>query len=191
MSLTLSPFRHLTLTTATTLGLGACLAALAADPKPGPKPSGPQVDGAFHKVILDTDRDQDGDGQVEDTVVNPMEIAVAPDGRVFFIERSGLLKVWSPTTQASTIAGTLKVFTELEDGLLGIALDPKFAKNSWIYLFYSDPQTHTNDTNHKIGENRVSASPSATLRWTWRAKNSPPHPDSARPMLPFGWISRL
>ena len=89
MSLTLSPFRHLTLTTATTLGLGACLAALAADPKPSPKPSGPQIDGAFHKVILDTDRDQDGDGQVEDTVVNPMEIAVAPDGRVFFIERSG------------------------------------------------------------------------------------------------------
>ena len=126
--------------------LVACLAALAADPKPSPKPSGPQIDGAFHKVILDTDRDQDGDGQVEDTVVNPMEIAVAPDGRVFFIERSGLLKVWSPTTQTSTIAGTLKVFTELEDGLLGIALDPKFAKNSWIYLFYSDPQTHTNDT---------------------------------------------
>ena len=64
MSLTLSPFRHLTLTTATTLGLGACLAALAADPKPSPKPSGPQIDGAFHKVILDTDRDQDGDGGV-------------------------------------------------------------------------------------------------------------------------------
>ena len=156
MSLTLSLLRQLTLTTATTLGLGACLAALAADPKPGPKPSGPQIDGAFHKVILDTDRDQDGDGQAEDTVVNPMEIAVAPDGRVFFIERSGLLKVWNPTTKASSIAGTLQVFTELEDGLLGIALDPKFAKNSWIYLFYSDPQTRTNDAKLKSGDNRVS-----------------------------------
>jgi hypothetical protein len=110
MSLTLPSFRYRTLTTtASALGLGACLIGLGADPKPSPKPSGPQVDGGFHKVILDTDRDQDGDGQPEDTVVNPMEIAVAPDGRVFFIERSGLLKMWSPTTKASSVVGTLPV----------------------------------------------------------------------------------
>ena len=157
MSLTLPSFRYRILTTtASALGLGACLIGLGADPKPGPKPSGPQVDGAFHKVILDSDRDQDGDGQPEDTVVNPMEIAVAPDGRVFFIERSGLLKVWSPTTKASSVVGTLPVYTELEDGLLGIALDPNFAKNSWLYLFYSDPQTRTNATQHKTGDNRIS-----------------------------------
>ena len=81
MSLTLPSLRYRILTTtASALGLGACLIGLGADPKPSPKPSGPQVDGGFHKVILDTDRDQDGDGQPEDTVVNPMEIAVAPDG---------------------------------------------------------------------------------------------------------------
>lgn len=138
------------------VALGACPPSLGADPKPSPKPSGPQTDGAFHKVILDTDRDQDGDGQPEDTVVNPMEIAVAPDGRVFFIERAGLLKVWDPKTRATTVAGTLKVYTELEDGLLGIALDPKFARNSWIYLFYSVPETPVDTDGHKTGVNRVS-----------------------------------
>ena len=162
MSLALPSFRcqartlALTQVLATLFLMDPGTPVLGADPKPGPKPSGPQVDGAFHKVILDSDRDLDGDGQPEDTVINPMEIAVAPDGRVFFIERAGILKVWNPSTKTSTVAGTLKVFTELEDGLLGIALDPQFARNSWIYLFYSDPQTRTNATQQKTGDNRVS-----------------------------------
>ena len=153
------PRRLAALLQAAALGLivlGTSHSLRGADPKPSPKPSGPQVDGAFHKVILDTDRDQDGDGQPEDTVVNPMEIALAPDGRVFFIERAGLLKVWNPKTRATTVAGTLKVYTELEDGLLGIALDPKFARNPWIYLFYSVPETPVDADGHKTGVNRVS-----------------------------------
>ena len=99
------------------LGLGTGLDTLGADPKPSPKPSGPQTDGAFRKVVLDSDRDLDADGQPEDTVINPMEIAVAPDGRVFFIERAGTLKVWNPSSRTSSVVGTLQVYSELEDGL--------------------------------------------------------------------------
>jgi cytochrome c len=129
--------------------------ALAADDKPGPKPSGPQTDGAFHKVILEADRDLDGDGKIDDVIADPMEIAVAEDGRVFFIERAGVLKVWNPKTKATTVAATLPVFHELEDGLLGIALDPKFSRNHWIYLFYSNPVTGADPATGKTGENRV------------------------------------
>ena len=129
--------------------------ALGAEDKPGPKPSGPQTDGAFHKVILEADRDVDGDGKIDDVIADPMEIAVAEDGRVFFIERAGVLKVWNPKTKATTVAATLPVFHELEDGLLGIALDPKFSRNHWIYLFYSNPVTGTDPATGKTGENRV------------------------------------
>jgi cytochrome c len=119
-------------------------------------PSGPQTDGAFRKVILDTDKDADGDGTVDDTLVDPMELAVAQDGRVFFALRNGTVKVIPPGAKESSIVGKLDVFTGLEDGLLGITLDPKFSENNWIYLFYANPETTRDSEGKKTGENRVS-----------------------------------
>lgn len=67
----------------------------------------------------------------------PMELEVAPDGRVFFIEIAGKLRIWKPDTRAVIDAGELKVTTALENGLLGFALDPKFSENHWIYILHS------------------------------------------------------
>jgi cytochrome c len=66
----------------------------------------------------------------------PMELEVAPDGRIFFNEIGGKLKIWKPGGDVVT-AGELKVFTPQENGFLGFALDPGFTTNHWIYLFYS------------------------------------------------------
>ena len=116
--------------------------------------TGPQVDGAFHKVILD--EDQTINGQKADTVVDPMELAVAGDGRVFYAERGGTVKMWTPATKTTVVIGKLEVFAGLEDGLLGITLDPNFLKNGWVYLNHSLPET-TNDANgRKAGIIRVS-----------------------------------
>lgn len=87
--------------------------------------SGVTLDSNFQKIILDA------------SPSNPMELAVAPDGRVFYIERGGRLKIWRPQTSTVVVAGQLSVFNQLEDGLLGLALDPGFATNSWLYIFYS------------------------------------------------------
>jgi glucose/arabinose dehydrogenase len=129
---------------------------LEAEDKPSPRPSGPQSDGVFHKVVLDSDRDTDADGTIEDTLVDPMEIAVASDGRVFTIERAGVVKIWKPETRQTVVAGRLEVFKELEDGLIGLALDPRFSENGWVYLTHSDPQTRTNASGNKEGDNLVS-----------------------------------
>ncbi|RKP53075.1 carbohydrate-binding protein [Cohnella endophytica] len=67
----------------------------------------------------------------------PLGLDFAPDGRMFFIEIGGNVKVYSPTTELTTIAATLKVVSGNEQGLLGMALDPGFAKNNWMYLYYS------------------------------------------------------
>ncbi|QJD87038.1 ThuA domain-containing protein [Cohnella herbarum] len=67
----------------------------------------------------------------------PMGLDFAPDGRMFFIEIDGKVKVYSPKTELATIAATLKVVDGNEQGLLGIALDPDFENNNWIYLYYS------------------------------------------------------
>jgi cytochrome c len=81
---------------------------------------------------------------------DPMELAIAPDGDIYVVEREGRILRVRPTTGAIFEIGTLKV-TALrekekdspwarEDGLLGIALDPKFAENQRLFLYYSDPE---------------------------------------------------
>src|SRR3954470_14388429 len=79
----------------------------------------------FQKVTLD------------DNTQNPMELDVAPDGRVFYIERDGRLQIWKPDTQQTVTAGTIPVTRSQENGLLGLALAPDFAFSKWVYLFYS------------------------------------------------------
>ena len=80
--------------------------------------------GNFEKVTLD------------DTTSNPMELAVADDGRVFYIDRNGDVRLVRPDGSVTTV-GSLDVYTGQEFGLIGIALDPDFATNGWIYLTYS------------------------------------------------------
>lgn len=90
-----------------------------------PSDGGATVDDNFQKVVLDAN------------ATNPMELKVAPDGRVFYIQREGAVKIYDPSSDNTTVAANLNVFSGNEDGLLGIALDPDFINNSWVYLFYS------------------------------------------------------
>ncbi len=63
----------------------------------------------------------------------PMELEIAPDGRIFFNEFKGALRIYQPKTKQVIEAGTLEVFNAQENGFLGFALDPNFATNGWIY----------------------------------------------------------
>jgi cytochrome c len=66
-----------------------------------------------------------------------MELELAPDGRIFFNEIGGKLRILKRETRQVIEAGRYKVTTANESGFLGFALDPKFAENNWIYLLYS------------------------------------------------------
>ncbi|MEE6260404.1 ThuA domain-containing protein [Plantactinospora sonchi] len=80
---------------------------------------------SFEKVTLDSNTS------------NPMELDVAPDGRVFYVERDGRVQIVKPDTGTTVTAIDLDVFTGNEDGLIGIRLDPDFATNKWVYLYYA------------------------------------------------------
>ena len=79
----------------------------------------------------------------------PMAFEVIPDGRVYIIERKGALKVYDPQTKRVKLIATLPVNTkytnaagvarEAEEGLLGMSLDPDFAKTRWVYMLYAHP----------------------------------------------------
>jgi len=72
-------------------------------------------------------------------IPQPMQIKLAPDGRIFFNEYRGKLKIYHPDTKQVVEAGALDVWAQQENGFLGFALDPQFAENGWIYCLYSPP----------------------------------------------------
>ena len=109
---------------------------------------------SFRKVILDEDATINGEKR--DTIVDPMELTVAPDGRVFFIERNGTVKMWKPDTKTTSTIAKILPFTGNEDGMLGITLDPHFTDNHWIYLNYGLPESFNDDKGNKMGLIRVS-----------------------------------
>lgn len=70
-------------------------------------------------------------------------LAFAPDGRLFWTERSGTVKVWQDGA-AHDFAHVGTVTTEAgggysERGLLGLAISPTFSSDRFVYAFYSDP----------------------------------------------------
>ena len=66
----------------------------------------------------------------------PTALAFTPDGRMLITTQGGTLRVWAGTL-LPTPALTLSLCTGSERGLLGVAVDPGFAANRRIYLFYT------------------------------------------------------
>jgi cytochrome c len=86
--------------------------------------------------------------------LDPMEVAIAPDGDLYVVEREGRVLRVNPQTGGLFEIGQISVEAlrqtdpksayAREDGLLGIALDPDFAKNQRLFLYYSAPDVIAN-----------------------------------------------
>jgi len=81
-------------------------------------------------------------------LANPTAMDIAPDGRIFVCLQDGGLRVIKNGALLATPFLTLSVDSSGERGLLGIAFDPNFASNNFLYLYYTVPTS----TRH----NRVS-----------------------------------
>nr|WP_295924088.1 ThuA domain-containing protein [uncultured Dyadobacter sp.] len=68
---------------------------------------------------------------------SPMELAIAPDGKVFYTELFGNLSVFDPKTGKSRLIHKFSITNMGGTGLIGIALDPHFAQNRRLYLYYA------------------------------------------------------
>ncbi|WP_028662803.1 ThuA domain-containing protein [Saccharomonospora halophila] len=109
-------------------------------------------------------------------------LTVADDGTVFYVGKAacasgpvpdwenenvglgcGTLHQWDPETEQVTKLTTLEVFgnrgsgdelIKSEEGLLGMALDPSFADNGWMYVYWMPYGSI--DTDKRIGKRTVS-----------------------------------
>lgn len=67
----------------------------------------------------------------------PTTMTFAPDGRLFISEKNGSLRVVENGQLLATPFMTLAVDTDNERGLMGVAFDPNFANNHYLYVYYT------------------------------------------------------
>lgn len=79
----------------------------------------------FYKQVLDFNLDE------------PMEMDELGDRGIIYVERRGAVKLYEYETEQIKVLDSIPVFYKNEDGLLGLAVDPDFTENQWIYFFYS------------------------------------------------------
>lgn len=76
---------------------------------------------------------------VTTNVAGGTAMAFAPDGRLFVCQQTGQLRVIKNGVLLTAPFVTLPVDSNGERGLLGVAFDPGFATNKYIYLYYTVP----------------------------------------------------
>src|SRR4051812_36851755 len=113
-----------------TIGAAALAAPTAAQAVRGPATRPMPSFSEFQKVTLNSQ------------VGEPMALAVLPDRRVLHSTRSGELKINDPRTGLNTTAADFRdspagLYQHDEEGLQGIAADPNFETNHWVYVYYS------------------------------------------------------
>ncbi|MGX1267306.1 glucose/arabinose dehydrogenase [Streptomyces phaeoluteigriseus] len=130
------PLRHRRircLLTVVAVGFGCLLPmspASARDADPDARPAAAAVE--YQQVTLAQGVAETGE---------PMTLAVLPDRSVLHTARDGTLRLTN-AAGTTTVAGRLDVYSHDEEGLQGVAVDPGFASNRYIYLYYA-PKLNT------------------------------------------------
>ncbi|MFD3377762.1 MULTISPECIES: PQQ-dependent sugar dehydrogenase [unclassified Streptomyces] len=101
----------------------------AAVADPAAAPAAPAAAEDFQQVTL---------AKGEPEVGEPMSLAVLPDRSVLHTSRDGELRI-TDSAGNTRLAGKLAVYSHDEEGLQGVGIDPGFADNRFIYLYYAPP----------------------------------------------------
>ncbi len=94
------------------------------------------------------------------TFFEPTEMAILPDLDILVTQRRGELMKYDHQTKQVKQVGFLNVYHQThtsgvnaEEGLLGLAADPNYKENHFIYLFYSPADTSVNRLSRFVFEN--------------------------------------
>lgn len=74
----------------------------------------------------------------------PTAMVLLPDGRIFFCEQGGSVRVIKNGALLSAPFVTVTVNASGERGLIGITIDPNFTSNGYVYIYYTatSPNIH-------------------------------------------------
>lgn len=81
----------------------------------------------------------------------PTEMAILPNLDILLVQRRGEIMLYKEKSKSITQVGFLNAYfktssggANAEDGVLGIATDPGFKENNYVYIFYSPIDTSVN-----------------------------------------------
>lgn len=96
-------------------------------------------------------------------LASPTAMAFAPDGRLFVCEQTGALRVIKNGILQTNPFVTIPVISTNERGLLGIAFDPNFAVNQYVYVYYSSSSSGFNRISRFTANGDVAAAGSEVV----------------------------
>ena len=144
----------------------------------------PEQEGQFVFTVTVTDMDGDSDSQEFTLFVNVDQpsfllpdgfsattvaadmgsvtaMAIAPDGRIFVVTQNGEVRVIENGNLLADPFLTIEVDDFGERGLLGIAFDPDFANNRFVYLYHTLPASVSGPQRNRV--TRVTADGNSAL----------------------------
>jgi glucose/arabinose dehydrogenase len=106
---------------------------------------------------------QYGSNLISGSSGNPTAMAFSPDGRLFVCLQGGQLRVIKNGALLATPFVSLTVDSFNERGLLGVAFDPNFATNQFVYVYYTVPGTPAHNRVSRFTANGDVAAGSETI----------------------------
>lgn len=89
---------------------------------------------------------------------NPVVFAFAPNGDIFIGEQAGTILVYSNGAVQPTPLGNISTDGSTEKGLLGLAVDPHYATNGYIYVSYTTTTEYAELSRFTVQNGAINAS---------------------------------
>jgi cytochrome c len=83
---------------------------------------------------------------------------------IYFVERMGKVKFYDGAARKISLMGKIDILGKTDNSLMGMALDPAFESNRWMYFWYSPNKLV--GLNRKLRLTRITARPDNTLDMT-------------------------
>src|SRR6266545_4830587 len=103
-------------------------------------------------------------------LASPTALAFTPDGRLLLTQQTGQLRVYQSGALLTTPALDLNIgnliCSDFERGLLGVAVDPNFATNHSIYVYYTFNKHNAPDRNSCAHNNAATEPVNRVVRYT-------------------------
>lgn len=101
---------------------------------------------------------------------HPWGMAFLPTGEILVTERAGRLRVFGKDGRLSpAVTGLPAIYAEGQGGLLGVALDPDYARNGLVYWSYAEEADGVNGTAVARGKLTLGAAPKVdNVQVIWR-----------------------
>jgi glucose/arabinose dehydrogenase/regulation of enolase protein 1 (concanavalin A-like superfamily) len=116
---------------------------------------------------------------------NPVVFAFAPNGDIYIGEQAGTILIYRNGAILPTPLGTINTDGSTEKGLLGLALDPNYATNGYIYVSYTTVDEHSQLSRFTVQNGALNSSSEVVFMRGNQLQN-PHHPGNDLHVGPDG-----